>query len=82
MKRTMALLLAVCLLLGGVSALATAPEGAPLVTLHQNSGAGASTAGSEAGSTDAGYQMVQKKLYDETGVWVEAQLAPTQGAVE
>ncbi len=82
MKRTMALLLAVCLLLGGVSALATAPEGAPLVTLYQNSGAGASTAGSEAGSTDAGYQMVQKKLYDETGVWVEAQLAPTQGAVE
>ncbi len=59
-----------------------APKDAPVITIYQNSGAGNSTAGSEAGSTDAGYNMVQQYLYDQTGVWVEAQLAPKENAKE
>ena len=67
---------------GVLSAMAGAPKDAPVINLYQNSGAGNSTAGSEAGSTDNGYKMVQKYLYDQTGVWVEAQLAPREGAGE
>ena len=82
MKRTLALLLIACICLASLSALASAPADAPVIKLYQNSGAGNSTAGSEAGSTDNGYKMVQQYLYEKTGVWVEAQLAPKEGAGE
>lgn len=82
MKRTLALLLTACLMLASVSVLASPPAGAPVINLYQNSGAGNSTAGSEAGSTDNGYRMVQQYIYDQTGVWVEAPLAPREGAGE
>ncbi len=81
MKKILVLVLSICLLQGIVAAFA-APADAPIINLYQNSGAGNSTAGSEAGSTDTGYQMVQQYIFEQTGVWVEAQLAPREGAGE
>lgn len=52
---------------------ADAPEGAKTIVLYNNSGAG-NGAGQEAGSTDAGYDMVQQYIYDKTGVWLDGML--------
>lgn len=88
MKRTISkatsLLLALIMVLGLVpvaSAASEVPEGAPVIVIYQNSGAG-NGAGSEAGSTEAGYKMVQQYIYEQTGVWVEAIKAPATNAEE
>lgn len=87
MKRTISkavsLLLVIIMALGLMpSAMASeVPEGAPVIVIYQNSGAG-NGAGSEAGSTDAGYKMVQQYIYEQTGVWVEAIKAPATNAEE
>lgn len=77
------LMLALAMTLGlTCAALATdAPEGAPVIVIYQNSGAGNGT-GSEAGSTKVGYEMVQNYIYEQTGVWVEAIKAPSTNADE
>lgn len=84
MKKRVSLLLALAMLLSlNCAALASeAPEDAPVIVLYQNSGASHSGTGSEAGSTDAGYQLVQDYIYEQTGVWVEAIPSPATNATE
>ena len=61
MKKRVSLLLVLAMLLSLSSAALASevPEDAPVIVLYQNSGASHSGTGSEAGSTDAGYQLVQ-----------------------
>lgn len=69
MKKVLAMILAVAMMLGCTSALAAdAPKDAPVVKIFQNSGAG-NDVGAEAGSTQAAYDMVQQHIYEQTGVW-------------
>ena len=82
MKKVLAMLLAAVMLLGCTSALAAeAPAGATVITLYQNSGAG-NAAGGEVGSTQAGYDMVQNYIYEQTGVWVDSLVTPMSTSTE
>ncbi len=80
MKKTLSLLFTFLLLFGLITNVSA--ETSPVIYLYQNSGAGNSTKGSEAGSTDVGYKMVQDYILEKTGVLVEAQLAPKENATE
>lgn len=83
MKKMVAVLLTLGMLLGMCPAVLAdgAPADAPVIVMYQNSGAG-NGAGSEAGSTDAGYKLVQNYIYEQTGVWVESIKAPSTNAKE
>lgn len=81
MKKVLALLLAAVMLLGMSVFAAEPPEGATVITLYQNSGAG-NSAGSEAGSTQEAYDMVQQYIYEETGVWVDSLVNPVSTSTE
>lgn len=82
MKKFLALMISLLMILGACSAMAAdAPADAPVIHIYANSGAGTGS-GSEAGSTQAGYDMVQQYIYEQTGVWVEAQLAPASNSTE
>ena len=82
MKRLVAFMVAMLIVLSVGSAMAAdAPAGAPVIYIYANSGAG-NGSGSEAGSTQAGYDLVQQYIYDQTGIWVEAQMAPASNSTE
>lgn len=83
MKRYVRILFSLTLALVMTLSLASAAPAAdaPVIVIYQNSGAG-NGAGSEAGSTKAGYEMVQNYIYEQTGVWVEAIKAPSTNAEE
>ncbi|MDL2233103.1 extracellular solute-binding protein [Ruminococcaceae bacterium OttesenSCG-928-L11] len=63
------------------SAPAEKPAEPPVIVLYQNSGAGTG-AGSEAGSNPEDLKMVQDYILEQTGVWLDARLAPKEGAKE
>lgn len=77
----LAVLLVLAMLSGGIVTAEAPAQEPPKIVVYINNGAGTGP-GSEAGSTEEAYEMVQSYILEQTGVLCEGILAPREGSDE